>query len=440
MNRSEDSADGDRNSDALNRVFGALHRINRMFASVTDLDELLGLIVEISENAVQAEASALLLYDPERNDLYFRVARGIRGDQDRLKRELRMPLGDGIAGHAAETRCAVNVADARQDDRFYPFADEISGVETRSLVAVPMIGHNQLVGVIEVLNKRDGVRFTDIDVETLEIFAQQAALAIQDACLVEANVQAERLAAVGAAVSGLSHHAKNVLAGLSASCELIDYAIDNNQSGVIAEGWRIHKRAIARLSALVADMLVFGRIRRGAAVRRTCSVAELIEDIVVEQGPLLKQKGIESGVRLETMPEMFVDRDALRHVLINFINNAIDAVPEGKGHISVTLHRTRGASGACIEVTDNGPGIPKDMLTRVFEPFFTTKGSRGSGLGLAVVKKIVDEQGWLLDIKPAEPQGSTFRLEIPDAFVINRKENGVGNQTQEKSPASRETP
>ena len=416
MSKSKSSGGKRARHDAMDRVFSAVHDVNRIFASVTDLDELLRLIVEISEQAVEAEASALLLYDPQREDLYFRVARGLRGDHERLKHRLRLPLGKGLAGHAARTRRSVNVADAQQDERFYPLADEISGLVTHSVIAVPMVGHDELVGVIEVLNKRGGNQFTDMDVEALEIFAQQAALAIQDARLVEANIQAERLAAVGTAVEGLSHYAKNILAGLAAGCELVDYALENDQIEAVAEGWRLHKRTIARLSVLVADMLAFGRVPRRAPLRRSCCIADLVEDIMDEHRPFFRQREIEAATHIEAVPEACIDRAALRHVLSNFLSNAVEAAPATGGQITVTLSRVQGDDTVHITVSDNGPGIPQDMLTQVFEPFFTTKGSHGTGLGLAVVTKIINEQGWLLEVQPEQPTGITFRIAIPDAF------------------------
>jgi len=416
MNKSKSSGGKRATRDAMGRVFNALHDVNRMFAAVTDLDELLRLIVEISEQAVEAEASALLLYDPRREDLYFRVARGLRGNHERLKHRLRLPLGKGLAGHAARTRRSVIVTDAQQDERFYPIADKISGFVTHSVIAVPMVAHDELIGVIEALNKRGANRFTDIDVEALEIFAQQAALAIQDARLVQANIQAERLAAVGTAVEGLSHYAKNILAGLAAGCELMDYALENDKIEVVAEGWRLHKRTIARLSVLVADMLTFGRVPQRAPRRRSCSIAQLIEDIMYEHASVFKQKDIGTATHIETVAEVHIDQDALRHVLSNLLSNAVEAAPDTGGRVTVTLSRIQGDDTMYLTVSDNGPGIPQDMLTQVFQPFFTTKGSHGTGLGLAVVRKIIDEQDWLLEVQPEQPSGITFRLEIPAAF------------------------
>jgi len=426
MNEPEGSVRRPSAHDPLERLFDAMHRINRLFASVTEPNELLSSIVQVSEQTVEAGSSALLLYDAEREDLYFHVAHGIEGDQERLKREVRLPLGEGIAGRAVQSRNSINVADAQHDERFYPLPDRITGIVTHSVIAVPMVGHNELVGVIEVINKRDGRPFTEVDVKELEMFAQQAALAIENARLIEANIQAERLAAAGRTVQSLAHYAKNILAGLSASCQLIGSAVTDGEYETIEQGWHIHKHAVGRLSALVSDMLAFGRVPRGAPLRRPCSLADIIGEIVDEHRPLFVQKCIEVSMDIEVVPQAFVDRDAVRHVLVNIIHNAIEAVPERAGRVTVALAGTESTNSAAIAVTDNGPGIPQNILTRVFEPFFTTKGNHGSGLGLAVTKKVVAEQGWLLDVYPAEATGMTFRLRIPAAFKedCEWRENG----------------
>jgi signal transduction histidine kinase len=401
-------------ADVLRRAFDAMHRINRMFASVMETDELLKSIVEIGENAVEAEASALLLYDPDRDDLYFSVAHGMKGDQERLRREVRLPMGTGIAGLVAKTRTSVSVEDAQHDDRFYPFPDTITGMVTQSVAAAPMVGHHELVGVIEVINKRDGKPFTSTDVEVLEIFAQQAALAVQDMRLLEANVQAERLAAVGIAVETLSHATKNLLARIVASGELIDYALAQQDMDMLRNGWQIQKEAVARVEALVENMLAFGRIAPRTVLQLPCLLSEVLEEIVSDHDLLFRNRSIEIATNVAPVPESMVDREALRHVLVNLVGNAIDAVPEKGGRISLALGRTDADDASYIAVADNGPGIPQNMLTQVFTPFFTTKGSRGNGLGLAVARKISKERGWSLTVSVADPAGASFRIEIPD--------------------------
>jgi len=419
MGTDENCSDGCLHLDVLHRVFDALHRVTRLFASVTDTDELLKSIVEIGQEAVGAEAGALLLYDPEREDLYFSVASGQHGDRKRLKQEVRLPLGTGVAGLSAKLRKSVNVSNAQEDERFYPFPDTITGIVTRSVIASPMVGHNELVGVIEVLNKRNGPEFTSTDVEVLEIFGQQAALAVQDMRLLQANVQAERLAAVGSAIETMSHATKNILARIVASSELIDHAIERQDGETLRAGWRVQKEAICKLETLVANMLAFGHMSHKLPVRLPCSIAEVIEEVVADHDLMFRNKSIEVKTHIEPIPEVVLDRNALRLVLVNLVTNAIDAVPDTCGNITLNLERAENGDGALVTVTDNGPGVPQNMLTQVFEPFFTTKGNRGNGLGLAVVKKIVGEHGWSVSVEAAKPTGASFRLVIPDNVQIS---------------------
>ena len=110
--------------------------------------------------------------------------------------------------------------------------------------------------------------------------------------------------------------------------------------------------------------------------------------------------------------------------------NAIDAVPDKGGRISLALGRTSADEASYIAVSDNGPGIAQNMLTQIFTAFFTTKGSKGNGLGLAVARKISKEQGWSLTVSAADPTGASFRIEIPD-----KKESTTGEQREPQPPA-----
>jgi len=139
--------------EELRRIVDALYRAHRLVSAITDLDVLLERILEESKQVAQAEACSLLLHDPDSDELYFRIALGEEGDLQTLKREIRLKLGQGIAGTAAATRESVNVVDVKRDSRFYDLADKRSKFQTRNLLAIPLIDRDKLVGVIEVVNK-----------------------------------------------------------------------------------------------------------------------------------------------------------------------------------------------------------------------------------------------------------------------------------------------
>ena len=133
------------------------------------------------------------------------------GNQEALKNLVRLKLNQGIAGVAAATRECINVGDVASDPRFFRDADAASKFQTRSVLAVPMIDREALVGVLEVVNKVGGGAFTDTDTHVMEMFSSVAATAIVNARLIEENLRAERLAAIGQAVAGLSHYTKNII-------------------------------------------------------------------------------------------------------------------------------------------------------------------------------------------------------------------------------------
>ena len=164
--------------EETSRVVEALYRLHRLTTALTDLDTLLNRISNEAKTVAGAEAASVILYDAVRNELYFHTALGDSGDQDALKREVRLTLEQGIAGATARERRSFNVTDAQSDPRFFRDADEASQFDTRTLLATPMLDRGELVGVLEVLNKVDGGTFTDFDMRVMEMFSSLAAAAV----------------------------------------------------------------------------------------------------------------------------------------------------------------------------------------------------------------------------------------------------------------------
>ena len=161
--------------EKLEVLFTIYTRINSTY---TDVKALLTLIIESATELTEGEASSLMLVNPENNRLYFEIALGPKGPS--LK-QYTVNMGEGIAGWVAEKNTSLIVNDAQNDARFYPEIAEKIGFPTTSILAVPMLVKEKLVGVIEILNKRGGKKFTEEDLQWLEIFSTQAAIAVQNA-------------------------------------------------------------------------------------------------------------------------------------------------------------------------------------------------------------------------------------------------------------------
>ncbi len=396
----------------MQRIVDALYRVHRLIAAMTDHDTLLERIMEESKAVANAEAGSLLLYDAEKEELYFRVALGERGDQQALKREIRLKLNEGIAGAAAVSRSAVNVEDAQEDPRFFRQADEATQFQTRSLLAVPMIDRGDLVGVIEVINKEGGGPFTSLDIRAMEMFAALAATSIVNARLIEDNLRAERLAAIGQAVAGLAHYTKNLVTGMMSSVDVISQSLEMNRTDVLEKTWPIFRRSARRISDVVEDMLAYSKPRRPQ--REICDLARIIEDVRDTYWSLTVQQNFQFESDLDGLSApLYADPKGVYRALLNLFVNATEAAPKEGGKVTVRAW-TDGARNTLIEVSDNGPGAPPDIQEKIFEPFYSTKGSGGTGLGLAVTSKIASEHGGHVTVENGpDGTGAAFRLTIP---------------------------
>ncbi len=162
------------------RQLAALNEISNRLSSTLNVDELLNLIMESAVDILQAEAGSLILTDEETGELVFRVVTGPVGH------ELvgsRLPAGTGVVGKVAESGEPIIVNDARRDPRWFSGVDKSTAFVTESLLAVPLIAHSRVIGVLEVINKKDGTGFRQEDSELLTTFAGQAAIAIENARL-----------------------------------------------------------------------------------------------------------------------------------------------------------------------------------------------------------------------------------------------------------------
>jgi len=161
-----------------NAPIDQLKAISSWVSSVQDLDKLLQLIIESATGVVRAEAASLLLLDPTTNTLYFKVTTGAKGEE---VKEFRIKIGQGIAGHVAETGQPLLIADAQQDNRWMREISDSIDYETRSMACVPLKINNRTIGVVQVINKKDKTQFTHADMDVLEEFSSLAALAIGSA-------------------------------------------------------------------------------------------------------------------------------------------------------------------------------------------------------------------------------------------------------------------
>jgi len=171
------------------RDLRALLDVSKALSSETRLDNLLQIIMEKATEVIDADRSSLFLYDESRNELWSKIAQKL----GKIK-EIRFPVGVGIAGEVAKTQKPLNIPDAYSDPRFNPDFDKQSGYRTRTILCLPMISSTgKLEGVIQVLNKKSGGVFDERDISLLEALGAHAAVALERARLTEAYIEKERI-------------------------------------------------------------------------------------------------------------------------------------------------------------------------------------------------------------------------------------------------------
>lgn len=167
-----------------------LHQISQRISEMKSLDVLLLEIMESCKELMNAEASSLLIYDEKENKLFFDVATGEKGN---VIKKISISMGEGIAGWVAENREPLLIEDCYDDPRFNKEFDKKSNFRTKSMICVPMVRKEKLIGVIQVINKKNDLIFTERDLNIFSILASQCAISIENARLTEIQIQQKAL-------------------------------------------------------------------------------------------------------------------------------------------------------------------------------------------------------------------------------------------------------
>jgi two-component system NtrC family sensor kinase len=227
-------------------------------------------------------------------------------------------------------------------------------------------------------------------------------------------VQAERLAAIGKMAAHVTHEIRNPLSSMGLNIELLEeelaHASNMSESRQLV---RAIKREIDRLAELSEEYLRVAR--RPAPHLERESLADLVREVVEFVRPELAKANVVCAVEIdEPLPSVAFDEAQIRQALINLIRNAREATQPAGGQLWVKVRGSRDGTGVELVVDDNGSGIGDELREKVFDPFFTTK-ERGTGLGLAVTRQIVEAHGGTISCEARSPKGTRFFVHLPQA-------------------------
>ncbi|MCD6328145.1 GAF domain-containing sensor histidine kinase [bacterium] len=433
-----------------------LVRINQRLHSSLDVDEVLSTIVDVASRALDAQRSTLYVLDHDKGEIWSRIVQG------EGMFEIRLKIGEGIAGHVAETGETVRIADAHEDSRFDSNVDAESGFRTRSMLCMPLEkSDGERVGVIQVMNKKDGEKdalFTDDDEHYLHALGIQAALSLQNAqytsrlqMLSEQNsklveileqrlrdLQSLKMVSMKHMARGIAHEVNNMLAKVKGGAESLEQTVEDLKVmlGEVAEGEEVDTE---ELDYLVQEGLPCSL---DGILEGTTGIAEIVKRIRgfvrLDQGPVqfsninedvetvikvcandAEEAEVTVEVDLSELPGVECRSREINMVLRELLRNAIYYASEGKdaGELKSVLVKTRASDDQgyiSASFLDNGPGIPQDAWEHIFDLFFTTKpeGS-GYGLGLSECYSVATRNGGTLFVEEmAEEEASRYKTKI----------------------------
>lgn len=387
-------------------VLTRLLEVSTRLSSTLHLDELLNLVMRVATDLTNTQVGSILLVDETTGQLHF--AASTRGA---VPEDIIVPLDNSIAGWVVRHGRSLILDDVQSDNRFYATVDKDLQFVTQSMLAVPLITNNKTIGALEVINKVDNSTYTPQDVALMEALASQSAVAIMNARLFS---QSDLLAEI-------MHELKTPLMAIRSASELMSRP--NFPQEKHAELVNMIRREAVRLSNMTKDFLDFARLESGR-VRLKNDVVDLmilILDVVriAESQAAARHITITAQLpddlpRADRKPSLQGDSDRLKQVLLNFVSNAIKYNVEN-GRITITAQRS--GSEIAVAIADTGHGIAAEDMEHLFERFYRVPKSEGtaegSGMGLAIAKKIVEQHGGRIEVASVVGEGTTFTIVLP---------------------------
>jgi signal transduction histidine kinase len=375
-----------------------LERLSRITSRLLSGKEPVGLCGEIAsaitETSSFTRAAVFLLGEDRR--FYLAGSRGFTAQEEET---LRAHSG-GYLMEALKQRSAEGAAGSRS----------LRMAEGGNLVLVPMVSwRGSSVGCLYLSGGKNEAGADSPEMMRLEVFASDLAVTFENVKLHQQLVRSEKLAGLGQLVAGVAHELNNPLTGVIGYTELL---LEEVRGGpAVARVERLGNEA-RRMQRIVDGLLRFGRQNHPAL--HSANLANALKDVVQLREYHLRAYGIDVDMQIEPgLPPLGIGEDELKQVLLNILNNAIDAVQESaKRKIKIRLsHHT---ARIRVQFEDSGPGFTD--LGRAFDPFYTTKpAGKGTGLGLSICYGIVQECGGEITVENNEPYGAKVVIDLPVA-------------------------
>jgi signal transduction histidine kinase len=412
------------------RQLTAIQETGKAILSVLDIEELLGVIMNLLSSVCQINRGIIMLVNEESACLEY--IHGIGFDRQTFEaiKDYKVPLHrvSNMLVRVASTGRSEYIPEIKESSLK---RDNILLKQGRPVSAfvVPLITRSKVIGIMAT----DGIAAKGIPEETreiLETFAPQIAIAIENAKLyrsVQDKVEelkhsqallsrAEKFSFLGNLAARLAHEIKNPMTAIGTFIQLLPHKYDDEEFR--RDFYHVAMEETMRVNNLITELLDLVRPKESHFAYG--DLHELINKMILLVSPQSRGKRIDISRQFdEALGQVWMDSEKVKQVILNLLANALDFTPQGGKIEVITKHQLEkdGHLSAVIEVKDSGVGIPPSDINRVFDPYFTTKHKssmhKGTGLGLFIAHQHVQDHGGTIEASSSPNRGATFIVTIP---------------------------
>ncbi len=395
--------DMDRYSEWTNSRILRLHQLIegvKIINSATDLDTMLTQMLNIVIKNIDADRGRLYLTDINKKEIWTRVF------EEKKYSEIRFPYGSGIAGTVALTGEVINISESKSDARFDLKTERIDGYAISSTLCVPIKNRTEnIIGVFQLFNKKKGP-FTKTDHEFISALSQHAAIAIEKFLSLKQLIQSNQLSILGKLSHTIIDDLKNPIATLNRISQSLKNRDDNKSIAIIIES-AIHQ--IDQFTSKAKGILEFSSVDKETNLQEI-DIRQFIDVVLFFIEKDFNSKNISINKKISCEGIYQLDPEKIMRALHNIAGNAADAMANG-GKLTFSISEEN--NKLIFEISDTGIGMNEEVKAKIFEPFYTSGKEYNTGLGLSIVKNIIDNHEGEIEVASHPGKGTIVKIKIP---------------------------